>query len=55
MKGPNGEPNWEKVSTWAQNSWTAAYQAGLLTDDSMPQDVVEVEQLMVYLKRAGTI
>jgi hypothetical protein len=54
-RGPNGEPNWDQVSDWAQNSWTKAYKAGLLTDDSMPQDVLEVEQLMVYLARAEVI
>jgi hypothetical protein len=55
MTGPNGEPNWDKVSDWAQNSWTKAYKADLLTEDSEPQDVLEVEQLMVYLARAKVI
>jgi hypothetical protein len=54
-EGPNGEPNWNQVSDWAKNSWTAAHKAGLLTEDSKPQDVLEVEQLMVYLNRANVI
>ena len=53
--GPNGEPNWDEVSDFAKNSWTAAYKAGLLTDDSHPQDIVEVEQMMVFLNRANVI
>lgn len=55
MTGPNGEPNWEKVSDWAKNSWTKAWELGLLTDDSDPQDPVEMEQLMVILNRANVI
>lgn len=55
MTGPNGEPNWDEVSDWARNSWTAAHQAGLLTKDSHPKDDLTVEQAMVYLKRAGVI
>lgn len=53
MTGPNGEPNWDKVSSWARAAWTEAYKAGLLSDTSDPKDTVEVEQLMVYLKRAN--
>lgn len=53
--GPNGEPNWDEVSSWAKNSWTAAYQAGLLTENSEPKAQVTVEQMMVYLNRAGAI
>ena len=54
-KGPNGEPNWDKVSDWAKQAWTEAYKAGLLSDTSDPQDVVEMEQLMVTFKRAGIV
>jgi hypothetical protein len=55
MQGPNGEPNWDEVSDWARNSWTKAFQAGLLTEDSHPGDELTVEQSMVYLARAGVI
>jgi hypothetical protein len=55
VTGPNGEPNWNEVSTWAQKAWTDAYKAGLLTEDSHPRDDLEVEQLMVYLERAKVI
>ena len=51
-EGPNGEPNWDEVSKWAQDAWTKAHKAGLLTEDSHPKDVVEVEQMMVYFARA---
>jgi hypothetical protein len=53
--GPNGEPNWDEVSDYAKNAWTQAHQAGILTDSSHPKDVLEVEQLMVYLARADVI
>jgi hypothetical protein len=53
--GPNGEPNWSEVSTWARNAWTKAHKAGILTEDSHPKDDLEVEQLMVYLARAKVI
>lgn len=53
MDGPNGEPNWDEVSDWAKPAWTAAHEAGLLTENSHPRDVVEVEQMMSYFKRAG--
>lgn len=55
MTGPNGEPQWDKVSEWAKASWTTAWQAGLLTVDSDPQDPVEMEQLMVILNRANVV
>jgi hypothetical protein len=55
VTGPNGEPNWDEVSEWARAAWTEAHEAGLLTDDSHPRDSLEVEQLMVYLERAGVI
>ena len=35
-KGPNGEPNWDKVSDWAKQAWSEAYAAGLLSDTSRP-------------------
>ena len=50
--GPNGEPNWDEVSEYAKTAWTEAHKAGLLTESSHPKDVVEVEQMMVYFKRA---
>jgi hypothetical protein len=53
--GPNGEPNWDEVSDYAKDAWTAAHKAGILTDSSHPKDVLEVEQLMPYLKRLGLI
>ena len=53
--GPNGEPNWDEVSDWAKASWTEAHKAGLLTKDSHPRNSLEVEELMVYLNRAGVI
>ena len=53
--GPNGEPNWDEVSDWARNAWTQAHEAGILTENSHPKDVLEVEQLMVYLARADVI
>jgi hypothetical protein len=53
--GPNGEPNWSEVSTWARASWTEAHRAGLITEDSHPGDPVTVEQLMVFLNRAKVI
>ncbi len=58
--GPNGEPNWDEVSSWAKNSWTWAWMEGLLSRDkpetpqdesSHPQAVINKEQLMVHLKR----
>jgi hypothetical protein len=61
MDGPNGEPQWDKVSSWAKNSWTKAWTAGLLNNeaddsrDSDPQDVITKEVLMVHLDRAGVI
>lgn len=55
MEGPNGEPNWEEVSDWAQKAWTQAHKAGILTEDSHPRDDLEVEQMMVYLDRAKVI
>jgi hypothetical protein len=55
VDGPHGEPNWDEVSDWAQQAWTEAHQAKLLTDDSHPRDSLEVEELMVYLKRAKII
>jgi len=55
MDGPNGEPNWEEVSEWAQPAWSEAFAADLLTDDSHPRASLEVEELMVYLKRAKVI
>ena len=53
--GPNGEPNWDEVSDWAQAAWTDAHKAGILNDNSHPRDSLEVEQLMVYLNRAKVI
>ena len=53
--GPNGEPNWDEVSDWAQKAWSQAHLAGILTDSSHPRDSLEVEQLMVYLDRAKVI
>lgn len=55
MDGPNGEPNWDEVSEWAQAAWTAAHKAGLLTEKSHPRDDLEIEQMMVYLDRAKVI
>jgi hypothetical protein len=55
MDGPHGEPNWDEVSDWAQQAWTEAHAADLLTDNSHPRDSLEVEELMVYLKRAKVI
>ena len=55
VKGPNGEPNWDEVSDWAQKAWTQAHKAGILTEDSHPRDSLEVEQFMVYLDRAKVI
>ncbi len=49
--GPNGEPNWDEVSSWAQNSWTWAWANSLITEDSHPKANQTVEQQMVYLKR----
>ena len=54
-KGPNGEPNWDEVSDWAKTAWTEAHRAGVLTEDSHPRASLEVEELMVYLKRADVI
>jgi hypothetical protein len=51
-KGPNGEPNWDKVADWAKQAWSEAWAAGILSDTSDPKDVVEMEQLMVTFKRA---
>ena len=53
--GPNGEPNWDEVSDWAQKAWSQAHLAGILTDSSHPRDSLEIEQLMVYLDRAKVI
>lgn len=55
MDGPNGEPNWDEVSDWAKQAWTEAHAAGLLTDESHPRASLEIEELMVYLKRAKVI
>jgi hypothetical protein len=53
--GPNGEPNWDEVSEYAKQAWTEAHAAGLLTDSSHPRATLEVEELMIYLKRADVI
>lgn len=53
--GPNGEPNWDEVSEYAQQAWTEAHKAGILTESSHPRASLEVEELMVYLKRADVI
>lgn len=53
--GPNGEPNWSEVSSWAQASWTRAYEAGLLGADTHPKDELDKEELMVFLARAKVI
>jgi len=61
MDGPNGEPNWDKVSDYARESWTLAWEAGILNNqpgdarDSNPQDVVNKEELMIFLNRANII
>lgn len=58
--GPNGEPNWDEVSSWAKNSWTWAWANGLITGDNRltPQDesshplaMMNKQELMVHLKR----
>ncbi len=58
--GPNGEPNWDEVSSWAQNSWTWAWANGLITPDdpttsqdesSRPQSTMTKQELMVHFKR----
>ncbi len=49
--GPNGEPNWDEVSSWAQNSWTWAWANSLITEDSHPKAQQTVEQQMVFLNR----
>ncbi len=54
-EGPNGEPNWNEVSEWAKQAWTEAHAANLLTESSHPRASLEVEELMIYLKRAGVI
>lgn len=54
-KGPNGEPNWDKVSDWAKTAWSEAWAAGVTSDTSDPKDIVEMEQLMVLFKRAKVI
>ena len=41
------------VSTWAQASWDKAKAEGVITEDSIPKANVTVEQLMVFLNRAG--
>lgn len=61
MRGPNGEPHWEYVSSWARGAWSWAWeQPRLLSDDdpatphdesSNPQDTVTKEQLMAHLER----
>ena len=52
-KGPNGEPNWQDVSSWAKNSWTWAWTRDdkILSDTSHPKDIIDKEQLMVHMKR----
>lgn len=55
MQGPNGEPNWDEVSGWAQAGWTAAHAAGMLRDDTHPKDEVDKEELFALLHRGGLI
>lgn len=55
MLGPNGEPNWDEVSEWAQEGWTAAHNAGMLRDDTHPADMVDKEELATMLLRAGLL
>ena len=53
VKGPNGEPNWDEVSSWAKNSWTWAWTRDnkITSDSSHPKDIIDKETLMVHLKR----
>ena len=53
--GPNGEPNWDRVSPWARSAWTDAHLTGLLTRNSLPGETVTTERLMVFLARLGII
>ncbi len=46
-------PNWNEVSSWAKNSWEWAWNRNIITKDSHPKDNPTIEQLMVFLKRAG--
>lgn len=55
MQGPNGEPNWDEVSEWAQAGWTAAHAAGMLRDDTHPKDELDKEELFALLHRGGLI
>jgi len=49
--GPEGEPNWDEVSSWAQNAWTWAWANSLITKDSHPKAQQTIEQQMVFLNR----
>lgn len=53
--GPNGEPHWDVVSEWAKNSWSKAWAAGLITEASIPNAPVFVEQYVVFMDRLGLI
>ena len=54
----NGEgwmavPNLDKVSEWAKPAWIKAYEYGLISEFTLPQDDVSKEELFVFLDRAG--
>lgn len=46
---PNEEPI---VSDWARESWNKAEKAGIIGDNTDPQDTVSKEELMVLMDRA---
>ncbi len=51
VTGPNGEPNWDEVSSWAQDAWTWAWANSLITEDSHPRSQQTVQEQMVFLNR----
>jgi len=47
--------HYDDVPNWAKQAWQKAFDAGLVTEDTIPGSDVPVERLFVFLARAGVI